>query len=114
MGTVQKSQTTSPFVIIGHAGSLQLIRELGFSTFDHCIDSGYDNDADPVRRISKAIESSLQFIHAIKTNKIKIDDLLDQRVFNVNWAKNKFLDFYHTVHTRKILEYCKHENVSNK
>jgi len=32
-----------PFVLVGCAGSLSALRELGYRTFDHAVDSSYDN-----------------------------------------------------------------------
>lgn len=39
-----------PFVIAGPPGSLSELRELGYRTFDHCIDNSYDLIIDPTQR----------------------------------------------------------------
>lgn len=39
-----------PFVIIGPANSLSLLREQGYRTFDHVIDNRYDSEKDNVQR----------------------------------------------------------------
>ena len=39
-----------PFILFGNAGSLSLIRELGFQTFSGFIDERYDDEPDPRRR----------------------------------------------------------------
>jgi hypothetical protein len=46
------------FFIAGPAGSLQLLRELGYRVFDDIIDNSYDNETDHTQRwmkLSKAI-----------------------------------------------------------
>jgi len=48
-----------PFVVVGPAGSLQALRDLGYSTFDHVIDNSYDLETDNTRRwqmVRSAIE----------------------------------------------------------
>ena len=39
-----------PFVIVGPAGSLQALRDLGYRTFDHAIDNSYDQIKDNTQR----------------------------------------------------------------
>lgn len=39
-----------PFVIVGCAGSLKALRELGYRTFDHVIDNSYDTITDNTQR----------------------------------------------------------------
>jgi len=39
-----------PFVIVGCAGSLAALRNLGYRTFDHAIDNGYDNISNNTER----------------------------------------------------------------
>lgn len=39
-----------PFVIVGARGSLQALRDLGYRTFDHCIDNSYDLIEDNTQR----------------------------------------------------------------
>ena len=39
-----------PFVVVGAPGSLQALRNLGYSTFDHVIDNSYDLELDNTRR----------------------------------------------------------------
>jgi hypothetical protein len=46
-----------PFVIVGCAGSLQALRELGYRTFDHAIDNNYDTVSDNTQRWIKCRDS---------------------------------------------------------
>jgi hypothetical protein len=46
-----------PFVIVGAAGSLQALRELGYRTFDHVIDNSYDSELDNTLRWKKVLSA---------------------------------------------------------
>jgi hypothetical protein len=52
-----------PFVIVGPAGSLQALRELGYRTFDHVIDNSYDLEHNNTQRWLK-IKKVLQQIQS--------------------------------------------------
>ena len=39
-----------PFVVFGTAGSLQVLRDLGYRTFDHVINTSYDTVTDNTQR----------------------------------------------------------------
>lgn len=44
-----------PFIIVGPAESLQVIRRMGFETFSDVIDESYDTEYEPVSRMDKII-----------------------------------------------------------
>ena len=46
-----------PFVVYGGPHSLAKIRDLGFETFDHCIDESYDSAEYPLERAERLIKS---------------------------------------------------------
>jgi hypothetical protein len=46
-----------PFVVVGAAGSLQALRDLGYRTFDHAIDNSYDTEIDNTQRWQKILAS---------------------------------------------------------
>jgi hypothetical protein len=39
-----------PFVVVGPAGSLRVLKEMGYRTFDHAIDNSYDDIIDNTQR----------------------------------------------------------------
>lgn len=51
-----------PFVLIGGAGSLKKLKELGYKTFEDYIDEGYDDIVDNQERIEYAFKSALDFM----------------------------------------------------
>ena len=46
-----------PFVIVGAVGSLDILRGLGYRTFDHAIDNSYDLELDDVQRWIKLVRA---------------------------------------------------------
>lgn len=58
-----------PFVIIGPANSLSLLRSLGYKTFDHAIDNSYDKIIDNTERW-KAIKNTIKKIKQKSAEKI--------------------------------------------
>jgi len=46
---------SQPFILVGGAGSLQHLRDLGYKTFDHWWDESYDNIADPYDRMMSIV-----------------------------------------------------------
>lgn len=53
-----------PFVINGCQGSLALLRDLGYQTFDGIIDETYDTLADPMARIEALAQEIQRICHA--------------------------------------------------
>lgn len=51
-----------PFVLIGGAGSLKKLKELGYKTFEDYIDEEYDNIIDNQERIEYAVKSAVDFM----------------------------------------------------
>ena len=46
-----------PFVVVGPAGTLSALRNLGYRTFDHAIDNSYDLETDNTERWLKLLDS---------------------------------------------------------
>ena len=68
------------FIIVGHAGSLDLLRSLGYKTFDSVIDESYDtilNNGDRLEAVSKEIVRFLaRPINEIKEDYIKVSNII--------------------------------------
>ena len=45
-----------PFIVVGLPNSLELVRELGFMTFNEMIDESYDEIEDDIQRLESALE----------------------------------------------------------
>ncbi len=43
-----------PMILFGNPGSLRMVRDYGFVTFENVIDESYDDEPDPRRRFDKA------------------------------------------------------------
>ena len=68
------------FIIVGHAGSLDLLKSLGYKTFDTIIDESYDtilNNGDRLEAVSKEIVRFLaRSIDEIKEDYIKVTKII--------------------------------------
>jgi hypothetical protein len=53
---------SQPFVIFGNPGSIRLLKELGYQTFEKYIDESYDNETDIHLRLKKILGSIGSFI----------------------------------------------------
>ena len=65
-----------PFVIIGPAGSLEILREQGYKVFDHCIDNSYDLIPNNTQRWL-AVKQAIQQIQQQDMHRWFIDCLDD-------------------------------------
>jgi hypothetical protein len=69
------------FIIVGQAGSLDLLHSLGYQTFSSIIDESYDNILDNDQRLVIVTEEILQFIsrpiESIRKDYIKVKDIID-------------------------------------
>ena len=84
-----------PTIIIGNAGALPLIRELGFRTFEGYFDEGYDAQTDvrarfeavyaEVRRLCEADEADLARMEA---------EVTDTLIHNAKWGLKKLPGVY--------------------
>jgi hypothetical protein len=69
------------FIIVGQAGSLDLLHSLGYQTFSSIIDESYDNILDNDQRLVIVTEEILRFIsrpiESIRKDYIKVKDIID-------------------------------------
>lgn len=55
--TLRPMACGQPFMLLAPAGSLALLRQYGFQTFDHVWSEQYDNIADPVQRMNAVLDN---------------------------------------------------------
>lgn len=60
--TFKPIRHAQPFVVFGTAGTLQLLRDLGYRTFDHAIDNSYDLEPNNTRRFVKTLAAIEQIL----------------------------------------------------
>jgi hypothetical protein len=96
-----------PFVVVGHLKTVELARELGFSTMDHIIDHGYDSEPDPLRRTANAVSSAKKFVDMIYAGEVRPSMIMPHSTHNINWARNGFMDFYYERFVIPILRFMR-------
>ena len=64
------SKEKHPFIIVGAAGTLKAIREMGYQTFGDFWDEGYDLAQDPRERLTRIIDTC-KYIASWDENQIK-------------------------------------------
>ena len=65
-----------PFILLGAAGSLQHIKDMGFKTFDEFWDESYDTEIDDSVRFTKIVN-------------------IVEEIYN--WSEQKKIDFSHKI-----------------
>ncbi len=93
-----------PCVTIGHPHALECARELGYATYDDCLDNRYDSVRNWLRRMEAAIASAGAFLRAYAD-----DPELRQRVratnrVNRRWTRDGFARHYHARFGRPLAE----------
>lgn len=64
-----------PFIVVGPPGSLQMLRDYGFRTFDGLWDESYDKEQDPDRRMEMVIDIVK---HISNLNEAAFDRIMDR------------------------------------
>lgn len=74
-----------PFIMIGDYGSLRVLKELGFKTFDPFIDESYDLETDSIKRM-RMIENEILKFNAMPIEQIHewYYSIIDILVYNRN------------------------------
>jgi hypothetical protein len=76
-----------PLVVFGNPGSLALIRELGFQTFDGFIDEAYDTEPNPARRFELAYAQVARLCRLDETELARMEaELAETLRFNAQWG----------------------------
>ena len=83
--TFKPIKHAQPFVIVGAAGSIQQLRDMGYKTFDHVVDHSYDNISNNTERWNAVCNEMERIAKSKKIHQMYIDckeDLLhNQQLF---------------------------------
>lgn len=91
--TIKAILTKRPFIINGSKNTLQLVKDLGFKTFDKWINEEYDKQNTFAERNDCAISSLIKFCEFPQEKLIDIaQDMLDTLNFNFNHYVKNFGD----------------------
>ena len=85
-----------PFILLGAAGSLQHIKDMGFKTFDEFWDESYDTEIDDSVRFTKIINIVEEISNWSEQKKIefsyKIKELLEYNLNRLNTMNDLEID----------------------
>jgi len=65
-----------PFIIIGNPGSLQLLKDLGYKTFEDVIKESYDNEKDHKERMSQLLKISYDLCNLSDRHHLRIQHVI--------------------------------------
>jgi hypothetical protein len=76
-----------PLIVFGNPGSLRMIREYGFVTFDNVIDESYDEELDPRRRFDQAYTELTRLCRTDERTLKQMEETIEDRLaFNARWG----------------------------
>jgi hypothetical protein len=102
--TYKSIYTCQPFIIVGNAGTIRKLKELGFKTFDKWWDESYDDEIDleiRIQKITKILEEIASW-DLQKCTDIK-NEMREILIHNYNKMldKNEMIKFYSHIKTDK-------------
>lgn len=85
--TLNAIKNKRPFIVVGSAGTLEMIKKMGFKTFDQWWDESYDNIENNIDRLSK-ICNTIFYINNLELDEInsiysQMKDILDHNQKNL-------------------------------
>ena len=92
-----------PCVTIGHPHSLAVARDLGFDTFDDCLDNRYDQIEDPRGLMEGAVASVRGFLAASDRDPALRAQVLVSGRRNIRWTLAGFQRHYYETYARPLL-----------
>jgi hypothetical protein len=76
-----------PVIVAGTIGNIQLLRQLGFSVFDHVIDHSYDRESDVVTRIRMSAKEVKSFLdRSSEAGSTLIEEVIPHVRANIEWG----------------------------
>ena len=76
-----------PLIVLGNPGSLRMIREFGYRTFDGAIDESYDEEPDPRRRFDMAYAEFVRLCRMDADELVRFEaSLAETLAYNARWA----------------------------
>lgn len=93
-----------PFVTFSHADSLVCGRELGYATYDDCLDNSYDTDPNWVSRMNSGIASARTFLTAFVSDAELRQRVRETNWHNIRWTLSGFPQHYYDRIARPVVE----------
>lgn len=93
-----------PTFVLGHLGSIGMIKRLGYDVFDSFIDHSYESEAQLGLRVDKIITSARNFLLGPDTVDVSRRQISDISTHNVKWTAGGFIEHYHNAYLESIFE----------
>ena len=84
-----------PFVLFSRPGTLEILRNRDFGTFEHLWDESYDEETDYEKRLQK-LKNTIDNIAKLNYNKV-LEEMYETLIYNQNniaTLEGKFNDLY--------------------
>ena len=92
-----------PCVTIGHPHSLAIARDLGFDTFDDCLDNRYDQIEDPGALMEGAVATVCGCLAAYDRDPALRTQVRVSGLRNIRWTIDGFQRHYYETYARPLL-----------
>lgn len=93
-----------PFVIFGHRHSLKCARELGYATYDDCLDNSYDHHVNALKRLEAGVASVKAFLQAFPRDPELRHRVKETNLANIRWTLTGFAPHYYENFARAVVE----------
>jgi hypothetical protein len=93
-----------PFITFSHPHSLDCARELGYVTYDDCLDNSYDSDHNWVTRMDGGLASASAFLAAFDQDEALRQRVRETSLANIRWTLTGFPHHYYEHFARTVVE----------
>ena len=93
-----------PFVTFGHRQSLLCARELGYATYDDCLDNRYDQHFNALKRLEAGVASAQAFLQAYAKDPELRHRVHETNLANIRWTLAGFAAHYYERFARPVVE----------
>lgn len=93
-----------PFITFGHRQSLLCARELGYATYDDCLDNRYDQNFTALKRLEAGVASAQAFLQAYAKDPELRHRVHETNLANIRWTLAGFASHYYERFALPVLE----------
>ena len=102
--TIKPLALGQPFITFGHRHSLSCARELGYATYDDCLDNSHDQHANALKRLEAGVNSAQAFLRAYPRDSELRRRVHETSLANIRWTLAGFAPHYYECFARPVVE----------